>query len=567
MEPALVKKKLRDETLRPTLRKTTLHHAIDIALHRQNLASHLSDALTSHHTPHRADTIPPHRTQRQQIDKPDAAQANASAPNAAYSASLDSLPDATTSEPLAVVLELRERWRAHLEDSLARICEGGVPLMRVNAAALPPLAPLHAEGRRLFKGLYEAEELLELIAGAAHDNVRADARSSWGLLPLHLRAASLGELTTTLVELEPGVRHVGIDDDLRGWFAEERNLMAQRVLRDGYRPLVRLYLRCGAPRGTRGALWMAALGVRVGPLEARHYAALRDETSRVGLVLDEAVSRDASLPLFEEDYFVFSESATECALCFLRDASVADAASARGFTVAAVSSTTGRRYLYPPSGALPPRGLSQYFYPLHFCYTSTDELYTVGRALWARYWCRLHTLSSRPHTLLPLLALFERLVQEHAAVACAHLKRLGLHPTSIAFPWILYAFSAHLPCDQLLLLWDRVIGFDSLELLPLLAVAIFSFRTRALSEAVDSEEGVRILTDASELRVVPLLQTMLWSPRSLFRPPASGSSAPPPGPPTPKQQAPAPGSRSSTTIKSRSSRASSAAARSERAAA
>jgi hypothetical protein len=38
------------------------------------------------------------------------------------------------------------------------------------------------------------------------------------------------------------------------------------------------------------------------------------------------------------------------------------------------------------------------------------------------------------------------------------------------------AFAGHFPPTQLLYLWDLIIAYDSLELLPLLAASILSFR-------------------------------------------------------------------------------------------
>lgn len=35
----------------------------------------------------------------------------------------------------------------------------------------------------------------------------------------------------------------------------------------------------------------------------------------------------------------------------------------------------------------------------------------------------------------------------------------------IAFKWMVRAFSGYLSTDQLLLLWDRVLGYDSLEII------------------------------------------------------------------------------------------------------
>ncbi len=58
----------------------------------------------------------------------------------------------------------------------------------------------------------------------------------------------------------------------------------------------------------------------------------------------------------------------------------------------------------------------------------------------------------------------------------AHVHSLGLPIASLAAPWISSAFSGHLPMQEVLLLWDRVVGLDSLLPLPLLAVAIVCFR-------------------------------------------------------------------------------------------
>ena len=40
----------------------------------------------------------------------------------------------------------------------------------------------------------------------------------------------------------------------------------------------------------------------------------------------------------------------------------------------------------------------------------------------------------------------------------------------------------YLETSQLLLLWDRVIGYNTLEILPVVAVAIFAFRRNNLME-------------------------------------------------------------------------------------
>jgi hypothetical protein len=57
-----------------------------------------------------------------------------------------------------------------------------------------------------------------------------------------------------------------------------------------------------------------------------------------------------------------------------------------------------------------------------------------------------------------------------------HLSRLGPSALDLAFPWILSAFVGHLSPAETLLLWDRIIGFDSLLPLPVLGAAVMTFR-------------------------------------------------------------------------------------------
>jgi hypothetical protein len=69
---------------------------------------------------------------------------------------------------------------------------------------------------------------------------------------------------------------------------------------------------------------------------------------------------------------------------------------------------------------------------------------------------------------------------------------MDIKPISIAFKWILYAFVGILDAEQTLFLWDRIIAFDSLELLPLTAAAIVSFRKNMVL-CSSTEEEVLVL--------------------------------------------------------------------------
>lgn len=61
----------------------------------------------------------------------------------------------------------------------------------------------------------------------------------------------------------------------------------------------------------------------------------------------------------------------------------------------------------------------------------------------------------------------------------------------IVFKWIMRGFSGHLPPEQLLYLWDLILGYDSLEIIPLLAVTILSFRKENLMQ-VNNQQSVEV---------------------------------------------------------------------------
>lgn len=79
----------------------------------------------------------------------------------------------------------------------------------------------------------------------------------------------------------------------------------------------------------------------------------------------------------------------------------------------------------------------------------------------------------------------------------------------VVFKWLMRAFSGHLPPQQLLTLWDLILGFDSLEILSLLAIIILSFRKESLMHVSSFENIEAVLADLSSIKVLPLIQLAL----------------------------------------------------------
>lgn len=66
--------------------------------------------------------------------------------------------------------------------------------------------------------------------------------------------------------------------------------------------------------------------------------------------------------------------------------------------------------------------------------------------------------------------------------------------------------------DQVLILWDRVIGYDSVEILAVFAAALFIYRADTLLSICSfGQEAVRrVLKENSEIQVVPILKQFLF---------------------------------------------------------
>ena len=136
--------------------------------------------------------------------------------------------------------------------------------------------------------------------------------------------------------------------------------------------------------------------------------------------------------------------------------------------------------------------------------------YRVAYALYTRYFCLLHSVSSAPEGLLHLSSVFERLLQSQDPALFAHLVSIGLDPLTVALPWMMVGFSGILPPDDTLLLWDRIIGFDSLLVVPIVAVAIFRFRRNQLLAVGTVKQAEKLLGDCIALNCTALLQFALF---------------------------------------------------------
>ncbi|EGD73534.1 hypothetical protein PTSG_12280 [Salpingoeca rosetta] len=261
------------------------------------------------------------------------------------------------------------------------------------------------------------------------------------------------------------------------------------------------YITSGCPVAQRATLWyMATCGADPNDY-ALKYDELWHEIRQVRRPVDHLLAADAKYQTnLDDNYFVFYDVILEVMIALIRDPALSSEYGCTSLGADVV-----------PNGIVPFRGLCLFVAPLAFIYPRTPQLYRVFVKLYTRYFRLLHTLNEYPNGIARLSQTFLDLMQVRLPHLLLHLKGLGVNPLEIAFPWMFQAFSGYLLPEQVLLLWDRIIGFDTLHVLPLLSFALFAFRQRALAVARTKRDVEFVMADLRSIAVVPLMQYALFA--------------------------------------------------------
>jgi hypothetical protein len=317
---------------------------------------------------------------------------------------------------------------------------------------------------------------------------------------------------------------------------KHRLLVGQKVVDENYTPIARQYAKYGIPSSLRSSLWRIALSLppEITKTEISHYnknlkkdggssaeggggdGGNCDNNGDDGgsattpiieyTVTDELFLMDCEFLANNISYFPFEEVLTGVVMAFSRDSWIL-----HNSTCVTHRPLVHEGHMVPNSGVHPFRGLVNYVSPLSLMYIEEEPIYFMFRTMYARYWCCLNTISSKRGELIHLCRLFEELLWSTHPVMYMHMVANGVKPLDIAFKWIHFAFSDFLDVEQVLLLWDRLVGFDDLELVAVVAVGVMLFRSEMCLNAKNAEEIKRIYETGDRLNVVVLMQTVLFS--------------------------------------------------------
>ncbi|XP_074085760.1 TBC1 domain family member 19 isoform X3 [Macrotis lagotis] len=376
----------------------------------------------------------------------------------------------------------------------------------------------------LFRPVYAPKDFLEVLINLRNPNYEngdhLNLKTHLGLIQVPLKVKFISELKEFFVELSLNTGQLGIDDATQvppELFENEHVRLGQKVLAEQDSAAAQQYIRQGSPTALRAELWALILNVSNQPEDLLYYEQLKSNVIQHDLLVDSLIYKDVKLTASNDDYyFVFEDYLYQVLLCFSRDTSVLghfayNSASPPKSYIRGKLGMEDYAVFYPPNGVIPFHGFSMYVAPLCFLYHEPSKLYQIFREMYVRFFFRLHSISSHPSGIVSLCLLFETLLQTHLPQLFYHLREIGAQPLRISFKWMVRAFSGYLATDQLLLLWDRILGYNSLEILAVLAAAVFAFRAVNLMEVTSLAAAEAVLADLSTLKVMPLLQIFLFA--------------------------------------------------------
>lgn len=435
-------------------------------------------------------------------------------------------------EPVVFLRLAQTNWEKRIIKSINSMsAELGVPLARRRTEkeqreVLSRWSELGANEPDLskFRPVYAAKDFLEVITNLRNPNVSENCSSNifLGLVQIPFSVESLEELQERFKELHIKRPQAGIDDQ-PGFppelFSNDRIKLAAAILDSKLIHYAQEYIKQGCPMSYRYSLWKQALNVSITGEETLEYDCLKQLVVIQDLLTDALIYKDVKMTATNDDqYFVFEDYLYQVLLPFSRDIKVLQCFEWSSATPA-VSYLSGNlgskdhKVNYPPNGIVPYHGFSMYVAPLCYVYNDPVHLYFVFRELYIRHFYKLHTLSSSEEGIVSLCVQFEHLLQHYETNLFFHLKTIGLQPLKVAFKWMIRGFSGFLASEQVLHLWDRMIGYNSLAILPVTAAAIFSFRKVNLMQVKTSQAAEAIMADLLTLEAIPLIQLFLFAGR------------------------------------------------------
>ncbi|OUM66474.1 hypothetical protein PIROE2DRAFT_6312 [Piromyces sp. E2] len=319
--------------------------------------------------------------------------------------------------------------------------------------------------------------------------------SFWSSLPIYIKTPTIEEFRIKFKELDPNYVHLEVLKDLDTDKAvntlNTRYELGNKIINSSSRLAARQYSKYGLPMFQRVKIYeIMLISEFTDNIEAYTYqycSSLKNNIIKYELLVDDVVQTDVKQIQNDDSYFIFEDILSKVMYYWTRDHwlipkvyqnnNVNDCGNTEGWFEPFIDN---KRKIYPPNGIIPFWGISSYAIPFCYLYDNPDNVYMLFREFYSKYCSKLHTINN-PKGLIYLCQIFEHTFKQLDSVLYFHIQYIiGKSPLEIAFPWIVYSFVGMLDIEQILLLWDRIIGFDSLELIPIAATCIFLYKKDSL---------------------------------------------------------------------------------------
>eukprot|EP00055_Hartaetosiga_balthica_P005071 m.14316 g.14316 ORF g.14316 m.14316 type:complete len:512 (-) comp4286_c0_seq1:51-1586(-) len=360
--------------------------------------------------------------------------------------------------------------------------------------------------------VYDHQDFFDAMNSVYNPNItpfHESIRLSRSIRHIMFQTPSLDELRSLFSQLSPTLLQLGTQDVIQSSNhqglsneIEEREEEGRLLAQANTSSECKHFCKRGCPTPFRNFIWHHALCNNATNVHKLQYEELWSKLREELKAVDHLVAADVCfITASDDNFFIFKDTIQEILLSLIRDPSQMNNEGLQsGIDMDAL-----------PSGIIPFRSMCLLVAPFTFIYRSSSLLFNVFSKMYRRYFANLHTINSHPNGILRLCETFTSLMETRLADLVLHLHSIGVNGLAIVFPWMFLAFSGYLPVSEVLFLWDRIIGFDSLYVLPLLAYAILSFRQKALFGATTKKEVEFILADFRSVSAIPLLQYALFA--------------------------------------------------------
>lgn len=351
--------------------------------------------------------------------------------------------------------------------------------------------PSHFNDSALPVYLYNSTDVLNTLKKLnikANPPLQGSLLSSFSISAFTTR--TLETLQLAFRELHPSCKQVGVQDigdDLAAIesFVTFRSDIGDEIIDGCSSQMAAQFAKQGCPQSCRAKIW--DLAIQSNRFENPQTQVnkichnLRKELARLDLLIDKIIQVESKNCQSDDQYFVFEDKLKDILLYWSRDTWFRDRQPEKSVSIGQVDEI--------PNGIPPVWGLSLYAMPICYLQSDAASAYITFREMYQRYFRGLHSIEDNERSLLYQCVLFENLVKEANASLYLHLlTTLGVEPIDIAAKWIFYAFVGILDVDQVLLMWDRIVGFNSVDIVALTAAALLCFRSDMIMQCQNIQE-------------------------------------------------------------------------------